>query len=106
MILLENNWKSLLIINLVHCSVPIHTAEGIDILLTIETANKDSKLSQELSSYYLENYQLIKNIFMSISSLKLDNYEFNYFKLIALLKTGMPKKSIIFLTLNTVYKQY
>ena len=88
MILLENNWKSLLIINLVQCAVPIHTAEGIDLLLTIETANKDSKQSQELSKYYLENYQIIKNIFISLTSLKLDNYEFNFFKLIALLKTG------------------
>lgn len=88
MVLLENNWKSLLVINLVHCGVPVHTAEDIDLLLAIETANKDSKQSQELSGHYLENYQLIKSMSINLTSLKLDNYEFNSFKLIALLKTG------------------
>ena len=88
MVLLEKNWKSLLLLNLVHCAVPIHMAEDIDILLTIETANKGLKLTDELNSFYLDNFKQVKDIYLKLNSLKLDSYEYSSFKLIVLLRTG------------------
>ena len=87
MILLEKNWKSLLLINLVHCSVPIQACNDLDLLITIEQANKSSKLASELNTYYLENFKQIKDMYVKLMSLKLDQYEMSSFKLIALLKS-------------------
>lgn len=70
-----------------HCSVPIQACEDLDLLITIEHANKSSKLTTELNAYYLDNFKQIKDFYFKLASLKLDNYEFSSFKLIALLRS-------------------
>ena len=96
MVLLQKNWKSLLLIYLVHYCVQIQAIDESDLLNIIEISN--NKSNNELNSYYFENFKQIKNIYLQLVNLNLDQNELELFKMIALYRTGknlfLEKKNI------------
>ena len=87
MILLQKNWKILLIIYLVHYCVQIETIDESDLLTIIEISS-GKRSNNELNRYYLENFMQIKNIYLQLVNLNLDLNELELFKMIALYRTG------------------
>lgn len=96
MVLLQKNWKSLLLIYLVHYCVQIQAIDESDLLNIIEISN--NKSNNELNSYYFENFKQIKSIYLQLLNLNLDQNELELFKMIALYRTGnnlfLEKKNI------------
>ena len=86
MVLLQKNWKSLLLIYLVHYCVQIQEIDESDLLNIIEISNNRS--NNELNSYYFENFKQIKSIYLQLVNLNLDQNELELFKMIALYRTG------------------
>jgi hypothetical protein len=101
MVLLQKNWKSLLLIYLVHYCVQIQAIDESDLLNIIEISNNRS--NNELNSYYFENFKQIKSIYLQLVNLNLDQNELELFKMIALYRTGKNlffKKKKTYLNFN------
>ena len=67
---MENNWKDLFLVCLTQWNIPIHL------------------LSENDDPILIENFQVFKKIYNNLLKLSLDFNEYDYFKLIILLKNG------------------
>ena len=80
------NWKDVFILFLVQWKVPVHLISHSELISVFE--RQDFNLSFLKKDEFLKSVELIKEIFLTLYYLNMNNQELELFKMLVLLRSG------------------